>query len=139
MVAYMVSSNSSPAMAPLFPVQDMFICSYVKNYHIKVSVFICGHRSGQSYIKVIKGIFNRFNVMLDWQIHMMPEKWYQPCDHILTMHIHVALQLTFCAHIFTFIFLGLPFFHYVKVDWLCFDVIYKCPLEHHSGWNAHLN
>ena len=61
----------------------------------------------------------------------MPEKWRWQGDHILTMLIHEALLsvLTYSS----IIILGIQLFPYIKVDCLCFDLLYEWPLEHHSG------
>ena len=67
----------------------------------------------------------------------MSEKLGRPIDHIWTMLIHQVLHSVRTYS--TIIILGLKLFSYMKVDCLCFDLVYEWPLEHHSGWNALLN
>ena len=115
-----------------------------------VSVFICKKlpHGGFYFLYVVKnvvncklksqkGIVSHSIFLLDYQMQTKPESWRRPPAHILTMLIHEALlSVLIYASI---IILALQLFPYMKVDCLFLDLIYELPLEHHSGWNAHLN
>ena len=81
-------------------------------------------------------IVSLLHYLLDYQMQMMPETWHWQHDHILTMLIHEALLyvLTYSS----IFIVGLQLFPYMKVDCLCFELIYARALNRHSGWNSHI-
>ena len=67
----------------------------------------------------------------------MPEKWHRQRDHILIMLSNEALLSVLTSS--PIIMLGLQVFPYMKVDCLCFGLIYEWPLELHSARNTQFN